>query len=251
MSQIPIEDAVEILETEGYEIPSYPKGIALEVPDTFTPKELYEMVMEAISEGGEPYKMTREEYRKYMKELYAKIGNEALVNSKIFRYSEDVPHEWFQESMKKYPNRTIYQMHYRGVKRALEEGKTVPPEVLADYPDFERKYITQKDISRKDLYNLSFYARHLKRIKEKYPDWVVTDVDILFDRIGLFGGRKNTHRNAKMTVKESRFFEDMSNAIAMSIAYNNNSLIKNVLIGYSELFEDGFVEQVIKFISDN
>ena len=53
MSQIPIEDAVEILETEGYEIPSYPKGITLEVPDTFTPKELYEMVLDIIEMAEE------------------------------------------------------------------------------------------------------------------------------------------------------------------------------------------------------
>ena len=50
METIPIEDAVELLKSEGYSIPSYPKGIALEVPDTFTPKELYERVLEAKRE---------------------------------------------------------------------------------------------------------------------------------------------------------------------------------------------------------
>ena len=46
MPEIPIEDVIELLKSEGYSIPSYPKGITIELPESFSPEELYEIVME-------------------------------------------------------------------------------------------------------------------------------------------------------------------------------------------------------------
>jgi|GEM_PF-3753642 len=49
MVRIPIEDAVELLEMEGYQIDSFPEGVIIEVPETFTPDDLYEIITEVLA----------------------------------------------------------------------------------------------------------------------------------------------------------------------------------------------------------
>ena len=88
----------------------------------------------------EPWKMTREKYREVGSKLYNKFGNAWYVNSPFFKYSENVPHAYFEESIKKFPNNTSNEMHYRVIKRALSEDKPVPIEVLRQYPDLAKKY---------------------------------------------------------------------------------------------------------------
>ena len=62
MTQISIEDAIEILEMEGYDVGTYPEGIMLEVPDVFTPKELYELYLGMVEKYGEAEEPTIRDY---------------------------------------------------------------------------------------------------------------------------------------------------------------------------------------------
>jgi hypothetical protein len=121
-----------------------PKSEVIKDAETALAKMTPEVVNKDIAglfrEGKkEPWQMTREEYRDYGSKLYNKLKNEKYVNSPFHAYSEDVPHEWFEESMDKYPDNSVNQDHYRVVKKALSEGKTIPPEVLRDYPDLQLK----------------------------------------------------------------------------------------------------------------
>ena len=81
------------------------------------------------------WEMTFDEYRKEHIRLYETLKNNLYVHSDFHRYSSDASFELHQEAIKKIPNKTLNQCHYIAVKRAISEGKSVPIEVLKDYPD--------------------------------------------------------------------------------------------------------------------
>jgi len=120
------------------------------------PKEVYDLVQKISSypelrakpkvpekpkadvQAKEPWEMTKGEYREELGKLWNEIdNNDIYINHPFVRYSENVPHEYFNKSIKY--ERTTDQMHYRAVRRALSEGKPVPERVLADYPELRAK----------------------------------------------------------------------------------------------------------------
>jgi len=46
--KIPIQDAIEILNMEGYDIPETDEEIYIEIPEEFTIEELYEVAIKGI-----------------------------------------------------------------------------------------------------------------------------------------------------------------------------------------------------------
>lgn len=81
-----------------------------------------------------PWEMTREEYRNYLKVMWEEIdNNDIFVNSDFYQYSENVPHKYFNESIREF-SRTTDQMHYRAMKHAIYEQRIISKHVLAEYP---------------------------------------------------------------------------------------------------------------------
>lgn len=105
-----------------------------------------------IKTEKQPYEMTKDEYLEESPKLYNELGSELFANSDFYRYSSEAPFRLQQEAKNKYPNKTAEQNHYLSVRRALEEGKKVPEEVLKDYPELAKKDLSKDDtISKSGL----------------------------------------------------------------------------------------------------
>lgn len=89
---------------------------------------------------AEPWQLTRSEFGNVSSKLYNALGNDEFIKHPFHRYSEDVPHEWFQINVKSGELITsVDEMYYRAIRRALSENKPVPQEALADYYKIENK----------------------------------------------------------------------------------------------------------------
>lgn len=174
MPQIPIEDAVDFLIEEGYDISDYPHGIILEIPEEFSPEELYELFQNSIAEEdakeiptGKNIIITRFDGEgiditipvKYVAPMF-------LLNKNLLLISSD-------------GNLTLSSLDDNGV-RMLGLEKTIkmkPAEHYFSYRVFFRiapEFITQKDLS-KILKSLLYSDEQMRMVGE----WELQDVNSL------------------------------------------------------------------------
>lgn len=121
------ETEIEVLKAE-------PKKPEIKVPEK-----------EEVKPTKEPWQLTRSEYGDVSSRLYNTLGNDEFIKHPFHKYSEDVPHEWFQINVK--PGELITsvdEMYYRAIRRALLENKPVPQDALADYHKIENKLMLMK-----------------------------------------------------------------------------------------------------------
>ena len=129
MPRIPIEDAIEILAESDYYFPSYPSGIMIEVPEEFTPEELYFIVEDIISGTYEtPTEVdTYEAPLVKRKELWEMTYNEFVDYYRKEMKKKSNPYHALAGIL---PPRVLYN---EIVVKAYNEGKPVPENVLKRY----------------------------------------------------------------------------------------------------------------------
>jgi predicted double-glycine peptidase len=107
-----------------------PTGTGGKQETLFGPKETKkgetgDLFAEKKAEPEKPWEMTREEYRAELSRLWEETkNNDIYINLPFVQYSEKVPHEYFNESMK-YES-TTDQKHYRTIQQALRSGDLTP-----------------------------------------------------------------------------------------------------------------------------
>ena len=175
-NQPELKDIPDVLHTEQYN-----KALGLPEKATTTPETgVGQEIKPKVEETKQPYEMTREEYKK----------------SRYKEYFEGQKGRDLSKEQKLEATGLSEEIHKMVVQQALSEGKTVPEEVLKDYPEL----VGQKETK----------GIETKKVEGKYPDTkflpttTVKLKDINFD-IDRFQNRPTPFSEKTATAVAERF----------------------------------------------
>lgn len=60
--------------------------------------------------------------------------------------AEFLENKFVKQALKRYPGKDPLEIHKGWIRKAIAEGRTIPPEVLADYPDLKAEFEKQKPV---------------------------------------------------------------------------------------------------------
>jgi len=117
------------------------KKLRAKLGDIHSSEDTYNAYARKVSEykdrlGTDPHKLTYGDFYSTAREYQGFIGSDEMPLNALAK-------------MNRLPNnglRRELELHYNFVKRALEEGKEVPPEVLKDYPELVSVHKSEKPV---------------------------------------------------------------------------------------------------------
>jgi|GEM_PF-3253718 len=190
--KIPIQDAIEILNMEGYDIPETDEEIYIDIPEEFTIEELYETVKDSMKTDDIDYdsifkKLTKRQ-QNYLKNKMVRIEGLGVMSWREFiehllengmRVDADaeIDEDYIEEIKEEYrrlygkSGRTLHETdRLHELKKELEKIKENPPKKVKEY----RAWIndTQYMVIPKTAYEYAKLIESAKSKDLKVGDWI-------------------------------------------------------------------------------